>query len=224
MLKIKVHMIVQGMFILLAMLCSSCGKSHNENINTEKQVLLISDSNGCLQSDNSEAIIDYTNGDNRSKTLIWNCGNYGAYSRKRVELLAISNDGGQCFRAPAMEAVSEGICESPASSPENITFGVTITDFQVIASGVTNVNFKGTFANTGNVDLLGLVYEISPGVTPGGSGMWFSLPVGTTYVTSGGGYGMSPRIPAGTYLATLNLKMWDGTIISTQTKTYTIND
>ncbi len=103
-------------------------------------------------------------------------------------------------------------------------FGAAITDFQVMVNGILTVDFKGTFANTGNVDFLGLIYEISPGVTPGGYGMWFSLPVGGTYDTTGGSYGMSPRIPAGTYVATLILKIWDGTVISTQTATYTISD
>ncbi len=178
------------------------------------------DSSKCLIADNSEASVNYVNGTYMSKTLIWNCVDYNNYTDQHIELFFTSYDG-QCYRYQN-EHISPGICNNPASSPSFPTFAAQITDFQLTSgfddgSSITpGFMWSYTIQNTGNTTLFGLQADID--VNPCcGSGSGFTALAAGDSKSSGGGRGNS-QLSGQTITVTLNLKMWDGTLLDSQTK------
>ncbi len=210
--------------VTVLILLTGCGDSDSNTLLNVPTVEYSVDSNGCLTSCNAEAIINYANGNNRSKTFIWNCATLnGSPQKHRVEEFFVSFDGGQCFRH-YQESVSDAICTTRSVAPETPIFAAKIYSFDVspiIEGSLSGYEINATINNTGNTTLFDLEASYAD--------QYYFLNQGTKWLVTFPSVTIndyhaqkSTSLPSNTFDVTVLLKMWDGTVLDSQTKTVVI--
>ena len=207
------------------LLFAGCGSNGNNQVPINVADVAYSvDASGCLISQNAEAVINYANGSNMSKTFIWNCAVLnGNTQRRRYEEFFVSYDGGQCF-SHYQESASAAICTERAVAPGSPSFEARIVNFDVIpvaGGSLTGYEINAQLANTGNSTLYDLYagYADQYSFVNGGVGWLVTAPGVTRSIQPST---MSQVVPSKSFNVTLTLKMWDGSVLDTQTRNVVI--
>lgn len=217
----SVIILLNVLLVVALLLLTGCGGSgKNQTIANVASVEYSADSSGCLTSQNAEAVINYTNGKNMSKTLIWNCAALnGRTQKQRVEEFFVSDDGGQCF-SHYQEKVSDAICTERAIAPAKPVFEAKISSFNVspmVEGDLAGYEVITQITNTGNATLFDLEANYSDQNLFLNQGTrWLIIAPGATLNDHQAVEGTSP--PSKTFDITVSLKMWDGTVLDSQTQ------
>lgn len=210
--------------VTVLLLLAGCGDNENNSIENVASVEYSVNSSGCLTSQNAEAVIDYTNGNNMSKTFIWNCASYNGNPQKlRVEEFFVSYDGGSCF-GHYQTKNNDAICTERAVAPDKPLFEAKILSFDVtpLAGGdLSGYEVVTKITNTGNVSIFNLEANYTDQLSFMNQGtIWSTTATGITLDDHHGIQSNTP--PSKTLDVTVKLKMWDGSVLDTQTKTVVI--
>jgi hypothetical protein len=202
-----------------------CGRSGTDQALTNVAIVEYSvDANGCLISQNAEAVINYVNGSKLSKTFIWNCATDGWSTQKqRYEKFFVSYDGGKCY-SHYQTNTGAAICTERAVAPHNPSFAAKITSFDItpVAGGdLAGYQVNAQFTNTGNATIYDLYadYNDQYSFLHMGQGWLYTAP-GATHDGSAGK--LSQILPSKSFDVTVTLTMWDGSVLDTQTKSVTL--
>ena len=114
----------------------------------------------CLDTNNSEAFLNYSDVGGKNISLIWNCADYeDPYSElffdSHVELLFSEYqdpDYGSCYQFNT-SYISEGTCDAIAIVPKNPLYQALIEDVYIGPKSGDEIPFSLTIKNTGNVTL-----------------------------------------------------------------------
>ena len=240
-------------FILLFLFTTACGGGGGggENNNIPDVVLYEAieveytlDENQCLIDDNSESTIFYDNGQNMSKTLMWNCASYLSFTNEQydenyIELIFLSRDGGQCYQL-ASYFTTESICGVEAVQVNNPTYAAQINDIK--GSFTFNVgtwydfDYSLIVQNDSDINLLNTYDKMTiSGKFYDGVGNMLAetnkiiiekstmdhLPVFTTVTTSNNSIVITD-LQSGEYQIEYQLFMWDGTLLDVFEKTFSV--
>lgn len=149
------------------------------------EVILRTDFNRCVVTENSDAAISFTTGGFLAKNLVWGCTPFDisdlSLDNIRLDRIIIEEvSGSQCYTVRHERLITEGICGQQVPVPVNPILSV---QFNSISVGPFNepdhLGFELClqFQNTGNITALGFQKKtFLDGVSIGGGGIGGILP------------------------------------------------
>lgn len=125
-------------------------------------------SNGCVMSNNAEAVTDYLIGDKQARQLSWNCADYDKYAGKRIDVFALFNYSDQCY-AKQVVSIASGRCGSPAKPVTAPLYATSLSNTSAIlqpvplGGGRYYLTASAIITNTGTVDVYATQVRVSVG-------------------------------------------------------------
>lgn len=123
-------------------------------------------SNGCVMSNNAEAVTDYLIGDKQARQLSWNCADYDAHTKKRIDVFTTFNYIDQCYDMVVV-SIASGRCGSPAKPVSAPLYATSISGTSAylqpvpLGGGRYYLSAYATITNTGTVDVYATQVRVS---------------------------------------------------------------